>query len=302
MNIESTSNTVESRKTETAKSSSSSALINESSGSFKKELEAVKTQENTEDSQKTEQIQQAEAQKNEATEEKSEKELAETQKAKNEQTQNNQKVKENVLVNKSSKDEEESDTIQKSKELLNELKSHIVNINNLKNSSNQTNTIEKKNLNKSDFCQTMQMNNSDIKFFVNLVENQQMTVQTGQANNVAIEVVNKTFTEVKSEAVQQTVQVSQVLMDALNKSIQTNKPFRIDFDNDIAVIMKVDKNGTLSANFIPGSAAVENYLRNNIAGLRQNFDNQNLPYNELTYSNREKQEQQKERNEQKENK
>ena len=69
---------------------------------------------------------------------------------------------------------------------------------------------------------------------------------------------------------------------------------RISFDKDVSVVIKIDKHGKISAEFIPGSAEVENYLRTNIASLKQKFDEQNLPYNELFY--RQNGRQNKERN------
>ena len=83
--------------------------------------------------------------------------------------------------------------------------------------------------------------------------------------------------------------------------MKTNQPFRIDFDKDVSVIIKVNKDGSLAANFIPGDKAVEQYLRNNIASLRQRFDDQNLPYSELSYSNQNRQQQERRRNSNKEN-
>ena len=104
-----------------------------------------------------------------------------------------------------------------------------------------------------------------------------------------------------TENVQKNVQVSSVLMEKLSESMKTNQPFRIDFDKDVSVIIKVNKDGSLAANFIPGDKAVEQYLRNNIASLRQRFDDQNLPYSELSYSNQNRQQQERRRNSNKEN-
>ena len=104
-----------------------------------------------------------------------------------------------------------------------------------------------------------------------------------------------------TENVQKNVQVSSVLMEKLSESMKTNQPFRIDFDKDVSVIIKVNKDGSLAANFIPGDKAVEQYLRNNIASLRQRFDEQNLPYSELSYSNQNRQQQERRRNSNKEN-
>lgn len=141
----------------------------------------------------------------------------------------------------------------------------------------------------------LKMNNEDVSFFLSLVQNDQMTVQTSQVTGAAANLDNN-FTEIKSAATQQPIQVSAAMLEALNQSSLTGKSVRIDFDNNIAVIMKLDKNGVISANFIPGDAAVENYLRNNIATLQQNFDEQNLAYNELTYTKQQKQEQKEQKN------
>lgn len=209
--------------------------------------------------------------------------------------ENNIKLSKNEKIkndqNKTTNNTEDELFIKKS---YNELNSKIAAINDLKTSSQSKiqGTISKTDDTKADsslYCSTIKMDNNDISFYLSLVNNQQLSAQCGQLNNT--NQAAATFSEVKSEATQKTVQVSATLLDALNESAKTNKPVRIDFDSDVAVIMKVDKNGVLSANFIPGSAAVEQYLRNNIESLRQNFDNQNLPYNELTYSNREKQHQ-----------
>ena len=85
-------------------------------------------------------------------------------------------------------------------------------------------------------------------------------------------------------------------MDKLAESMRTSQPFRIDFDKDVSVIIKVNKDGSLAANFIPGDKAVEQYLRNNISSLRQRFDEQNLPYSELSYSNQNKRQQERRNN------
>ena len=65
----------------------------------------------------------------------------------------------------------------------------------------------------------------------------------------------------------------------------------------------MDTKGKVSAEFIPGDKAVEMYLRNNISSLKQRFDDQNLPYNDIMYRqggngrNRERQNQQKDKGE-----
>lgn len=133
------------------------------------------------------------------------------------------------------------------------------------------------------------MSDSDANFFANLVQNTDMSMKS-IATQINDAMANGT------EGVQKSVQVSSVLMDKLSESMKTNQPFRIDFDKDVSVILKVNKDGSLAANFIPGDKAVEQYLRNNISSLRQRFDDQNLPYSELSYSNSRQQQQERRRN------
>ena len=69
----------------------------------------------------------------------------------------------------------------------------------------------------------------------------------------------------------------------LQSSYDTKKPIRMDFDNNVTVILKLDDKGKINAHFIPGDKAVEEYLKNNIPYLRQRFDEQNISYSNISY-------------------
>lgn len=136
------------------------------------------------------------------------------------------------------------------------------------------------------------LDEQDASFYLGMIDNQQMKLQIDAAASSSVAETasknNNNYTLVQSTATGATVKVSSVLMDALADSMKNNKTVRVDFGGDVAVVMKVDKQGVLSANFIPSTAAVENYLKHNIASLKQNFDSQNLPYNDLSYSEQQK--------------
>ena len=153
----------------------------------------------------------------------------------------------------------------------------LLNTKNLMSTVNSATTVDYDVINMSD---------SDANFFANLVQNTDMSMQSIAAN------INEQISD-GAQNIQQNVQVSSVLMDKLAESMKTNQPFRIDFDKDVSVIIKVNKDGSLAANFIPGDKAVEQYLRNNISFLRQRFDEQNLSYSQLSYSNSRQQQQQR---------
>ncbi len=153
----------------------------------------------------------------------------------------------------------------------------LLNTKNLMSTVNSATTVD---------YDVINMSESDANFFANLVQNTDMSMQSIAAN------INDQIAD-GAQNIQQNVKVSSVLMDKLAESMKTNQPFRIDFDKDVSVIIKVNKDGSLAANFIPGDKAVEQYLRNNISFLRQRFDEQNLSYSQLSYSNSRQQQQQR---------
>jgi len=304
MNIDSTTAIpTPTKPAETSAPQATTPLKKDDSTSFKEQLNATKTQdekisqlekaqeatviktaETTKTANETAVKQTAltqETQQNASNQKTSAEDLAKTQLA--------QQVAGDKLINKNINNKNVTDPIT-------ELSSKIATINELKSGVSKAKEFRFKNIetnDKIDIGQTIKMDTNDVTFFLNLVGNQQMSAQAvqGLTQNLA----NTEFTSIQTEATQQTVQVSSTLLDAMNESAKTGKSFRIDFDSDVAVIMKVDRNGTLSANFIPGDTAVENYLRNNISLLKQTFEDKGLAYNELTYSRQHKQEQQQEK-------
>ena len=108
------------------------------------------------------------------------------------------------------------------------------------------------------------MDKNDVEFFSKLVENGSVDMNTLTTSQAA-----------KSS------HISKTLADMLAKSMQDNQPVRIDFDNNISVIIKVSKNGKISADFLPSSQVAEAYLKENLPLLRQRFDDNNIEYDEL---------------------
>lgn len=128
---------------------------------------------------------------------------------------------------------------------------------------------------------SISMTQSDAEFFVNLTQNNDVSMQ-----NITAQAIEMTQQGADVKEVQQNVKVSQALLDALTESREKNQPVRIDFDQDVSVVLRVGKDGALAANFIPGDKAVEQYLRNNIETLKNTFNENDLPYSDLSYSNR----------------
>ena len=139
----------------------------------------------------------------------------------------------------------------------------------------------------------LSINEQDAEFFVNLVNDNANGVN---AQSIAAQAQNAVDTGADVQQVQKSAHLSEALLNAINTAKETNQPLRIDFDNNVAVILRVSKDGTIAANFIPGDKAVEQYLRNNIDLLKNNFDENNLPYSDLSYSNSSKEQNRRRRN------
>ena len=124
----------------------------------------------------------------------------------------------------------------------------------------------------------LKMTEQDANFFIELVKNNQESGQT----------VADTATQIlqdlqKADETQQTTRVSKALADMIGEAAKTNKPFRIDFDKNISVIIKIDREGKISAEFLPGDKAVEQFLRTQLPMLRQKFNDENIDYKDLNY-------------------
>ncbi len=131
----------------------------------------------------------------------------------------------------------------------------------------------------------IEMTEADAQFFIDIVKNNNVGLQ-----NVVQDV--QQALEFGVEEVQKSADVSKTLLNALHNSVKIGQAFRIDFGNDVAVIMRVGKDGTIMANFIPGDKAVEEYLKNNISFLKQRFDEEDIPYSQLSYSQHQQRRQQ----------
>lgn len=128
---------------------------------------------------------------------------------------------------------------------------------------------------------SISMTESDADFFINLTQKNDVSVQ-----NITAQAQNMLNQGVEAKEVKQNVQISETLLNAINIAKENNQPLRIDFDQNMSVIMRFGKDGTIAANFIPGDKAVEQYLRNNIESLKNTFRENDLPYSDLSYSNR----------------
>ena len=129
---------------------------------------------------------------------------------------------------------------------------------------------------------TLTISKDDALFFSELVEKTDYVVkENGTANSFQTSLL-KVTNESDTQSVKSTG-VSKVLMNLIEEAYKTQKPVRIDFDNNVSVILRIGRDGKVNAEFIPGDKAVEEYLRNNIGYLKDRLENQNLDYGDIMY-------------------
>lgn len=145
----------------------------------------------------------------------------------------------------------------------------------------------------SDNANQVSLTQNDAQFFINLTKSEDVSGQ-----NIALQAQNMIANGGDFAEVAQNAKISQTLLNALSNARETNQPLRIDFDQNVSVILRIGQDGALSARFIPGDKAVEQYLRNNIESLKATFRENDLPYSDLSYSNSSKQQNERRRNKQ----
>jgi hypothetical protein len=90
------------------------------------------------------------------------------------------------------------------------------------------------------------------------------------------------FTDENNEEL---VELSAKFLALLRDSIINKKVFRIDFDNQISVIIRINTEGKLVTEFLTNDDAIETYLKNNLHVLKQRFEELKVDYEDITYKN-----------------
>ena len=79
--------------------------------------------------------------------------------------------------------------------------------------------------------------------------------------------------------------LSKKFIELLKDSIINKKVFRIDFDNDISVIIRINTEGKLITEFLTNDDVMETHLKNNLHILKERFEALNVDYEDITIRN-----------------
>jgi hypothetical protein len=94
---------------------------------------------------------------------------------------------------------------------------------------------------------------------------------------------NFIVTETNSQPIYKSFDFSKGLFNLLEYSYKTQKPVRLDFQGDSSVILRLNSNGKIAAEFISRDKAMEYILKNTIPNLKNKLDSENIPYEEIYY-------------------
>lgn len=124
------------------------------------------------------------------------------------------------------------------------------------------------------------LSKNDIENIKNLANNPDFSVNINQINGFNNITINYNESGINYNA----LNFSQNLSEAMQKAYKSKQPIRIQVEKDTSVILKIDKEGKVSANFISSDKAMEMLLRDHIYQLRDRLDKEGLPYKELSYN------------------
>ncbi len=143
----------------------------------------------------------------------------------------------------------------------------------------QKNNFSDKNIFKYRFDMS-DITRNDIKFFEGLANKSEISVTSADPQNQNF---NLSINGENIGISYKTLEVSKTLFSALEQASKTGKAVRLDFGQDTSVILRIGKDGKLSADFVPNEKAMEAVLRNALPQLKAKFEEQNIPYGELNY-------------------
>jgi len=126
----------------------------------------------------------------------------------------------------------------------------------------------------------------DIDLFKKLADGQEFSIQSFNPEKQQLNII---IDNNSNQVSYKSLDVSKSLFELIEHAYNTQRPVRLDFDGNSSVILKIDKDGKLSAQFMSSDKAMEYILKSAIPSLRQKFDNEGLPYKQIAYKESEQQ-------------
>ena len=104
---------------------------------------------------------------------------------------------------------------------------------------------------------SMNISEKDALFFIDLTKNPQFSINIEQNQLINL----GELTSANDIQGYKSMEVSKGLFNLITKAQETQKPVRLDFDNNVTVIMKVDKEGKITAEYYFSDMLLQLYLQ-----------------------------------------
>ena len=130
----------------------------------------------------------------------------------------------------------------------------------------------------------------DIDFLRTSLENPNVTLNNLNFQNLQ---ANLSVQNSSGQVSYKSLDVSKGLFSLIEYSFKAQKPVRLDFNGNSSVILKMNNDGKLIAEFISNDKAMEYVLKSSIPGLKDKLDAEGIPYEEILYKDNSKNENKK---------
>jgi hypothetical protein len=130
------------------------------------------------------------------------------------------------------------------------------------------------------------LDENDIDFLKKCADNPNMIVNSVNPQNMVINYTQYSNIQGKNTTADvsyKSLNVSKSLVNLIDYAYKSQKPVRLDFEGNSSVILKIDIEGKLTAEFISSDKAMESLLKSSILQLRNKMDNEGIPYRDIYY-------------------
>ena len=125
----------------------------------------------------------------------------------------------------------------------------------------------------------------DINFLTTCFENPSITLNNLNFQNLQ---ANLAVQNQNNQVSYKSFNVSKGLFNLIEYSFKSQKPVRLDFNGNSSVILKMNNDGKLIAEFISNDKAMEYLLKSSIPNLKDKLDTEGIPYEEIFYKDNSK--------------
>ena len=124
------------------------------------------------------------------------------------------------------------------------------------------------------------LSGDDIEFFKLCSEKNEITINDINSKNSQVNFMNL---DNANQVSYKSFNFSKGLFNLIEYSFKKQKPIRLDFRGNSSVILKVNNQGRLSAEFISNDTAMEYILRSSLPNLKNKLDSEGIPYEKIVY-------------------